>query len=128
MKMQIYDHDSPEAITYKNNSIELENWLEHLTYIDKEITSLLNIAITDRVNTDDLTPLLSELENQKKENSITIDKFNEYRNSLPKAAECEDVSCDMFYVNEHDKYRKSYRAHLENYRKIKEAYFDILSK
>lgn len=126
--MQIYDHDSPEAITYKNNSIELENWLEHLAYIDKEITSLLNIGKTDRANSDDFEPILSDLESKKKENSIAIDKFNEYRNNLPKAAECEDVSCDMFYVNEHDKYRKSYRAHLESYRKTKEEYFDILSK
>ena len=42
--MQIYDHDSPEAIAFKNNSIELDNWIEHLNYIEKEIVNLLNLG------------------------------------------------------------------------------------
>ena len=126
--MQFYDHDSPEAITYKSNSIELENWLDHFSYIDKEISSLLNIGKTERINTIEFKPLLSSLEKKKEENAIIIDEFNNYKNNLPKAAECEDVSCDMFYVNEHERYRKSYRTHLESYRNIKEEYFKILSK
>lgn len=126
--MQIYDHDSPEAITFKNNSIELENWLEHLSYINKEISSLLNIKKTETANVEELESITLNLENKKKENNSKIDLFNEYRNNLPKAAECEDVSCDMFYVNEHGKFRKSYKAHLESYRKAKEDYLEILSK
>ncbi|QAA82013.1 hypothetical protein EI546_09885 [Aequorivita sp. H23M31] len=126
--MEIYDHDSPEAITYKNNSIELENWLEHFQYIHKEISSLLDIGKTERANSSEFGPILLNLQNKQEENSATIDDFNNYKNNLPKAAECEDVSCDMFYVNEHERYRKSYRAHLESYREIKEEYFRILSK
>lgn len=126
--MEIYDHDSPEAITFKNNSIELENWLEHFSYIDKEISSLLDIGKTERFDAIEVRSILLSLQNKREENTSTIDDFNNYRNNLPKAAECEDVSCDMFYVNEHERYRKSYRAHLESYRKIKEEYFKILSK
>ena len=126
--MEIYDHDSPEAITYKNNSIELENWLEHFSYIDREISSLLTIGKKERANSIEFETILSSLENKREENSNTIDEFNKYRNNLPKAAECEDVSCDMFYVNEHDRFRKSYRVHLESYRKIKEEFFRILSQ
>ncbi len=126
--MEIYDHDSPEAITFKNNSIELENWLEHFSYIDKEISSLLDIGKTERFDAIEVKSILLSLQNKREENTSTIDDFNNYRNNLPKAAECEDVSCDMFYVNEHERYRKSYRAHLESYRKIKEEYFKILSK
>lgn len=126
--MQIYDHDSPEAITYKNNSIELENWLEHFSYIDKEIAILLKIKLAKGVNTNEFQTLFSKLEKKKEENGNTIDEFIKYKNNLPKAAECEDVSCDMFYVNEHDRYRKSYRLQLKEYRKIKEAYLTLLSK
>lgn len=126
--MQIYDHDSPETITYKNNAIELEDWFDHLTYIDKEISNLLNIGKIERTKAVEIGPILSNLENKKEENINTIEELNKYRNNLPKAAECEDVSCDMFYVNEHERYRKSYRAHLESYRNIKEEYFKILSK
>lgn len=126
--MQIYDHDSSESITFKNNSIELEDWFDHLSYIDKEISNLLKIGKSDRTRTSELEPILSSLESKKEENSSTIDELNRYKNNLPKAAECEDVSCDMFYVNEHERYRKSYKNHLESYRKIKEEYFRILSE
>ena len=126
--MQFYDHDSPEAITYKNNSRELENWLDHLTYIDKEISSLLKIAISDGVTLPKFQALHLSLETKREEIIVAIDEFKKYQNNLPKAAECEDVSCDMFYVNEHDRYRNSYRVHLENYRKIKEEYLLILHK
>jgi hypothetical protein len=42
--MQIYDHDSPETIAFKNNFIELDNWIEHLNYIEKEIDNLLSLG------------------------------------------------------------------------------------
>lgn len=126
--MQIYDHDSPEAITFKNSSIELENWIEHLSYIDKEILHLLNLGKNERLKTIEIGSILLSLENKKEENANTIEELNKYRNNLPKAAECEDVSCDMFYVNEHKKYRKSYRDYLQTYREIKEEFFIILSK
>ena len=126
--MQIYDHDSPEAITFKNNSIELEDWFEHLSYIDKEISNLLKIGKTERAKANEIDPILLSLENKREENTSTIDELNKYKNNLPKAAECDDVSCDMFYVNEHERYRKSYKNHLESYRKIKEEFFKILSE
>lgn len=127
-KMQIYDHDSPEAITFKNSSIELESWIEHLSYIEKEISHLLALGKNERLKAIEIGSILLSLENKKEENASTIEELNKYRNNLPKAAECEDVSCDMFYVNEHKRYRKSYRDYLETYREIKEEYFKILSK
>lgn len=126
--MQIYDHDSPESITFKSNSIELENWLDHFAYIDKEINSLLKIVKHEQTNQENFESLLSNLKKKQEENSTTIDEFLKYRNDLPKAAECEDVSCDMFYVNEHERYRNLYKAHLDSYRNIKEEFFKILSQ
>jgi hypothetical protein len=61
-------------------------------------------------------------------NTTTVDAFLNYKESLPKAAECEDVDCDMFYVTEHEKFRKNYSAHLKRYREVKEEYFSVLSK
>lgn len=125
--MEIYDHDSLESITYKNNSIELENWLEHFSYIDREISSLLKMGENNEKKDGEFISVLSNLESKREENLLTIDEFNTYKNNLPKSAECEDVSCDMFYVNEHDRFRKAYKAHLEGYRKIKEELFKMLS-
>ncbi|WP_026450973.1 hypothetical protein [Aequorivita capsosiphonis] len=125
--MEIYNHDSPEAITYKHNSIESENWVEHLNYIDKEITNLLNIGKVELSKNKELQNVILKLKNEKADNTDAIDTFLKYRESLPKAAECEDVECDMFYVGEHEKFRKAYTSHLKKYRQVKEAYFNVLT-
>lgn len=126
--MQIYDHDSPEAINFKNSSIELEDWIEYLHYIEKEISSLLNLAKSNSLNNQELILHLRNLEEKRKGNTNHLENLMKYRNSLPKAAECEDVECDMFYINEHIKYRNVYRQHIENYRKIKEEFYEFLTK
>lgn len=125
--MEIYNHDSPEAITYKHNSIESENWVEHLNYIDKEIKNLLKIGKVELSKNPELQTAVSKLKNELSDNAEAINDFLKYRESLPKAAECEDVDCDMFYVGEHEKFRKTYTAHLKKYRKVKEEYFSVLT-
>jgi hypothetical protein len=126
--MQIYDHDTPEAITFKNNFIELDNWIEHLTYIEKEISNLLNLGRTELSSAFESQTILDKLVHEKEVNTAAIDAFLKYKEGLPKAAECEDVDCDMFYVAEHEKFRNTYSAHLKRYRDVKEEYFSILTK
>jgi hypothetical protein len=126
--MQIYNHDSPETITFKNNSIELDNWINHLEYIEKEISNLLNLSKAELLNAMDQKPVLMRLSIKKEENRNNLNAFRRYKDGLPQAAECEDVDCDMFYVTEHERYRKVYMYHLEKYRRVKEEYFSILSK
>ncbi len=126
--MQIYDHDSPEAIAFKNNSIELDNWIEHLNYIEKEIVNLLNLGNSELLKVFESKNVIGKLAREKEKNVATIDAFLKYKEGLPKAAECEDVDCDMFYVTEHEKFRKTYLAHLKSYREVKEEYFGMLNK
>lgn len=126
--MQIYDHDSPEAITFKNSSIELENWIEHLNYIEKEINNLLKLGKMELSEIFDSKAILDKLVHEKEINTTAINTFLKYKEGLPKAAECEDVDCDMFYITEHEKFRKTYLAHLKKYREVKEEYFNVLSK
>ncbi|MDC8000941.1 hypothetical protein POV26_07825 [Aequorivita todarodis] len=126
--MQIYNHDTPEAIAFKNNSIELDNWIEHLNYIEKEIVNLLNLGNTELSKVFESKNVIEKLAREKETNAAAIDAFLKYKEGLPKAAECEDVDCDMFYVTEHEKFRKTYLAHLKKYREVKEEYFSVLSK
>ncbi len=126
--MQIYDHDTPETITFKNNWIELDNWIGHLEYIEKEIVNLLNLSNGELFNILEEQPVLMRLSIKKEENRINLNAFRKYKNSLPLATECEDVDCDMFYISEHERYRKIYLYHLEKYRRVKEEYFNILNK
>lgn len=126
--MQIYNHDTPEAIAFKNNSIELDNWIEHLNYIEKEIVNLLNLGNSELLKVFESKNVIEKLAREKEKNVATIDAFLKYKEGLPKAAECEDVDCDMFYVTEHEKFRKTYLAHLKSYREVKEEYFGMLNK
>ncbi len=126
--MQIYDHDSPEAINFKNSSIELEDWIEYLNYIEKEISSLLNLIKPGTANNQELTLRTKNFKEKRAKNTYNLNELMKYRNSLPKAAECEDVECDMFYINEHIKYRNMYREHIEKYRKVKEEFYETLTK
>ena len=126
--MEIYDHDTPEEIAFKNNSIELDHWIEHLYYIEKEITNLLKLGNTELVKILGTDPVLNKLQKKKENNVITVQAFQKYRDGLPKAAECEDVDCDMFFVTEHEKFRRMYKFHLNRYRKVKEEYFHVLAK
>ncbi len=126
--MQIYNHDTPEAIAFKNNCIELDNWIDHLNYIEKEIVNLLNLGASELAKVFESKDILERLHREKEANAAAIDAFLKYKEGLPKAAECEDVACDMFYVNEHERFRKNYQTHLKRYRGLKEEYFAILNK
>ncbi len=126
--MEIYNHDNPETISFKNNYVELNTWISHLEYIDKEIRNLLNLGKTELVNILESQPVLLKLSIKKEENRINLKAFVNYKNGLFQAAECEDVDCDMFFIIEHERYRKLYIDHLKKYRIIKEEYFNILGK
>lgn len=126
--MQIYEHDTPEAISFKNNCVELESWISHLRYIEKEISNLMNLGNTEFSTAMKYQSILVKLSQKLDENRTKLNALLRYKDSLPQVAECEDVDCDMFYVNEHEKFRKVYMYHLEKYRRVKEEYFNILLK
>ncbi|PHR15182.1 MAG: hypothetical protein COA40_03400 [Aequorivita sp.] len=126
--MQIYNHDSQESIVLKNNLIELNNWITHLGYIFSEIDNLLNLSQVELSNKLEQQPVVAKLSIKREENNIILKNFRKYKDGLPKAMECDDMDCDMFYVNEHEKFRKIYMAHVEKYRKIKEEYFNLLRR
>jgi len=125
--MQIYNHDSQESIVFKNNCNELNNWITHLGYIFKEIENLLNLSKVELSNALEHQPVVTKLSIKREENNIILKNFRKYKESLPKAMECEDMDCDMYYVNEHEKFRNIYMVHLENYRRVKEEYFNLLT-
>lgn len=57
--MQIYNHDSQEAIAYKNNYLELENWIGYLNDVEKGIINLVNLGNTQPIPSLIIQPVLS---------------------------------------------------------------------
>ena len=113
-----YEHDSDDKLIAKKDALELSNWIEQL-----EI--LINIA-KKLSNDDDMIGNLKEL---TLENKLHLGVFYRYKSSMVNLHECEDMECDIYYVNKHEEYRNLYAVILQASHKLKEKlYTQILGK
>ncbi|GER60708.1 hypothetical protein [Patiriisocius marinus] len=123
LQNEIFDHDTDVDVTHKINSIELDNWINHLKYIKKELNNLIGLC------DDALSPKLEDahvLQKFKKkdvETDTLLNALNKYMNSRSDIVECEDTQCDMAYISEHESFRRSYLYHLDKYRRLKDEFF-----
>ena len=45
--LEIFDHDTDVDVTHKINTMELDNWVNHLKYISKELVNLVNLCTVE---------------------------------------------------------------------------------
>ena len=124
-QVEIYDHDSDVDITHKINTTELDNWISHIKYIDKELDSLSGIykAIASEHEKD---TVLEKLLKKQAENEVLLNALNKYVLVRSNLIECEDMQCDMVYITEHESYRRSYLYHIDKYRRLKTELFGVI--
>lgn len=124
-QVEIYDHDSDVDITHKINTTELDNWISHIKYIDKELDSLSGIykAIASEHDKD---TVLEKLLKKQAENEVLLNALNKYVLVRSNLIECEDMQCDMVYITEHESYRRSYLYHIDKYRRSKTELFGVI--
>jgi len=120
---KIYNHDSDVDVTHKINSIELDNWINHLKYIKKEIDNLISLCGEDLSHKLDHESVLQRFQKKELENEALLTALKKYMNTRDEINECEDTQCDMAYINEHESYRRSYLYHLDKYRRLKDEFF-----
>lgn len=123
LNTKIFNHDAETDVAHKINSIELNNWIDHLRYIQKEMANLISICsktVKTKLDDDSLTQKLKEKE---LENDTLLNAFQEYLHSRKRIMECEDTECDMIFITEHESFRKSYVSYLETYRQLKDEFF-----
>ena len=123
----LFKHDSDVDLTHKINTKELENWMSHLKYIEKELINLITIC-NQGFNTklEDST-VVKRFEKKQNENQTLLNALIKYSNSRTNIAECEDTTCDMVYITEHESYRRSYLYHLDKYRRLKDDFFNKIN-
>lgn len=124
LKNKIFDHDTDVDITHKINTMELDNWINHLKYIKKELVNLIaiyNKELNDKLDGDGVA---ERFEKKQNENNILLNALMEYHNTRANIIECEDTECDMVYITEHESYRRSYLYHLDKYRRLKDEFFN----
>jgi len=124
MTPKIYNHDTEVDVVHKYNSIELKGWINQLKYIDSEIDKLLNLfanSVHDREVPEKILILFSK---RKEANKKLYETVLSYSNTYSKAAECDDIQCDIAYLSEYERLRKSYQYHISKYQKLKDTLYD----
>ncbi|WP_299246972.1 hypothetical protein [uncultured Lacinutrix sp.] len=121
--LEIFNHDTNVDVTHKVNTMELDNWINHLKYIKKELTNLINVCKNELNDKLDDNSVVVRFEKKQVENEILFNALNKYSNSRLNIVECEDTDCDMVYITEHESYRRSYLYHLDKYRRLKDEFF-----
>ncbi|MDC6386732.1 hypothetical protein PP180_15215 [Muricauda sp. SK9] len=116
------DHEADDRIMLKKDKVEVGHWAESLEHIDEEIRMLL--ALEDRFLND--TALHVELLALQRENTLKSGMLYRYENAMRNAWECDDMACDTYYLNKHEKHRELYMEHLKSYRKLKSKLFSRL--
>ncbi|QIE59283.1 hypothetical protein G5B37_06815 [Rasiella rasia] len=123
LKTEIYNHDTDVDVTHKINTIELDNWINHLKYIKKELNNLIGLCGEDLSNKFKDDSVLLKFQKKEAENEILLQALFNYMNSRSDIVECEDTHCDMVFITEHESYRRSYLYHLDKYRRLKDEFF-----
>jgi hypothetical protein len=124
LNTEIFDHDTSIDVTHKINTMELDNWMSHLKYIKKELSSIISICNNDLKNNLSAHDIVDRFEKKQTENETLLNALLKYANSRMDIAECEDTQCDMIYITEHECYRRSYLYHLDKYRRLKDVFFN----
>ncbi|MGS2764916.1 hypothetical protein [Sinomicrobium sp. M5D2P9] len=119
-----YTHEDDRLILKKKDKVEVGNWLEHLEFIGREIEYL--IPLESRTPGND--QLSRELYTIRRENTLHMAALCRYEHSLMNALECDNMECDAFYLNNHEKNRSSYTGHLRKYEALKTRVFARLLK
>ncbi|MCM4152341.1 hypothetical protein DHD05_12130 [Arenibacter sp. N53] len=117
-----YEHDSDNRLIAKKDALELNNWIVHLVGNVGELEILKNIA--KKLSNGDET--INKLDELALENKLHLGVFYRYKNSMVNLHECEDMECDIYYINKHEEYRKLYTTILESFHKLKEELYTMI--
>jgi len=123
LKQEIYHHDTDIEVTHKINGIELDNWINHLKYINKELSNLIGLYREGLISEFEDESVLQNFQKKNSENNNLLNALQKYMSSRADIIECEDIQCDMTYISEHESYRRSYLYNLDKYRRLKDEFF-----
>lgn len=123
MSLKVFSgHENDDRIMLKKDRVELYHWTKSLEHIDEELKQLL--ALEDRFLND--SALHVKLLALQRENVLKSNMLYRYGNAMQNALECDDVACDTYYLDSHEKHRELFAEHLDKYRTIKAKVFSRL--
>lgn len=112
-------HDTDSDIVKKQMQRELHLWIAHLDHVNIEADQLAKI-IANKIG-DKL--LRDEMLNTMDTNIMMLNSLYTYRNSLNNFDECDELECDMHFIQHHESVCERYIKHIEAYRILKERIY-----
>lgn len=112
----IKPHYEQEDIQRLNLCTDINNWKSEITFIDLEnqfYIKLFSSSLIEKtaINKQDRAFLLEELEALDGKNQKFSDDIQELLNELGGIKECDDVQCETYFLNNHQKFK----VDIENY-------------
>lgn len=122
--MKTYANDTENQIIQKKQTQEADVWITHINYISEESELLLKIC-SEKINS---KKLFKKVEKSNEKLQKLLPELYSYRSSIKNINECEDLECDLFYLNRQDEVRDHYFDFVNTYRILKkEVLAGILS-
>lgn len=112
-------NDTDSDIVKTQMQRELQFWIGHLDDVNIEADSLAKIAsnkLGDKQLRDDLLNTIDET-------IMMLNSLYTYRNTLNNFDECNDLECDLHFVQQHELVCEKYMVHVKAYRVLKDKLF-----
>lgn len=112
-------NDTDSDIVKKQMQRELQLWISHLDAVNMEADRLAKIASNKIGN----KVLRDEMLNMTDETISMLNYMYTYRNSLNNFDECDDLECDLHFVQQHENACDKYVKHIQTYRILKDRIY-----
>ncbi|MFW2377289.1 hypothetical protein [Cellulophaga baltica] len=116
--------ESDHLIFLKKDKAEIENWIEQLEFINTELeyfTEIEHKILKDNT----INQLIQTL---KRGNTLKLGILYRCESNMSKMKECDNMQCDAYYLNNHEKNRVSYLEHMKLCYALKTKIYDSLLK
>ncbi|EDP94222.1 hypothetical protein U8527_07330 [Kordia algicida OT-1] len=125
----ISSKDTQVQVVHEINNIELENWINHLLNVKKELEVFndyyKSLAVDKKI---EIEKTILNFEIKKIDNDVFLKALIDYKNTRINLDKCEDTSCNMNFLGKHEECRRMFLFHIEKYRKLKDAFFNELQE
>lgn len=116
MNNSIKTHYDNEDIVRLNMCTDLNKWKGEVTFINIENQFYNKLFVSQlieksEINRQDLCFLQQELDSLDMKNDDFLERLRAFINELEGFQECDDLQCENFYLNEHQKFK----IEIENY-------------
>lgn len=132
MNNLIEPHYDNEDILRLNMCTDLNKWKSEVTFIDIEnqfYTRLFLSKLMDYtdINRQDLYFLQQELEVLDGKNQKFLDKLRVLINEMEGFKECDDLQCETFYLNGHQKFKIEIENYFFQNRNLKTLFYSYVN-